>query len=71
VAQSERRGLAVGWAAMLGVTAAALLVALVVPVAGLAMLVLTGPGDHVARLLAGSAERSSRRGPTGRSRFGQ
>jgi uncharacterized membrane protein len=47
--QRERRELHHGWVAMMAVTAAALLVALLWPLVGLAMLLLTGPADHLAR----------------------
>lgn len=50
VDQRERRELRVGWVAMLAVTTAALFVALWWPLVGLAMLLLTGPADHLARL---------------------
>jgi uncharacterized membrane protein len=49
VDRTERTDLRVGWAAMLGVNLLALPVALVAPIAGLAMLLLTGPADAVAR----------------------
>jgi uncharacterized membrane protein len=52
VDREERTGLRVGWAAMLGVTLLALPVALLAPVAGLALLLLTGPADLVARRVA-------------------
>jgi uncharacterized membrane protein len=49
VDRAERTGLRVGWAAMVGVVLLALPVALLAPVAGLALLLLTGPADAVAR----------------------
>jgi uncharacterized membrane protein len=52
VDRDERTGLRVGWAAMLGVTLLALPVALLAPVAGLALLLLTGPADLLARRVA-------------------
>jgi uncharacterized membrane protein len=49
VGEEERQGLQVGWAAMVGVTVAALVLALWWPLVGLATLLLTGPADHLAR----------------------
>jgi uncharacterized membrane protein len=49
VDSAERTGLRVGWAAMVGVVLLALPVALLAPVAGLALLLLTGPADAFAR----------------------
>jgi uncharacterized membrane protein len=60
VDQREREGLSAGWAAMLGVVLLGLLVALWVPVAGLAMLLLTGPADHAARRVTTLRVRTSR-----------
>jgi uncharacterized membrane protein len=52
VGPDERTGLRVGWAAMLGVPLLALPVALVAPIVALALLLLTGPADAVARRIA-------------------
>jgi uncharacterized membrane protein len=52
VDSAERAGLRVGWAAMVGLTLLALPVALLAPIAGLALLLLTGPADAAARRLS-------------------
>jgi uncharacterized membrane protein len=49
VSRQERRDSSASWTAMLGVTAAAMLVALWAPIVGLVMLLLTGPVDHLVR----------------------
>jgi uncharacterized membrane protein len=49
VDERERRELFVGWAAMVAVIVAALLFAIWWPLVGLAVLLLTGPVDHLAR----------------------
>lgn len=50
VGRQERAAWSVGWTAMLGVVVLALLIALWMPVVGLAVLLLTGPADHLSRL---------------------
>jgi uncharacterized membrane protein len=62
VDERERRELRLGWAAMVGVTTAALVVALWWPLIGLALLLFTGPADHLARRagVGGLASRGSR-----------
>lgn len=63
VKEAERRELYVGWVTMVGVIVLAMLVAVVWPLVGLALLLLTGPADHLARRAATRGSRKPRGGP--------
>jgi uncharacterized membrane protein len=60
VSEAERRELYVGWVTMVGVIVLAMLVAVMWPVVGLALLLLTGPADHLARRAATRGSGQSR-----------
>jgi uncharacterized membrane protein len=63
--EHERREHLVGWGAMLGLTALALVVALWWPLLGLAFLLLTGPVDALARRRTGAPRPAGPAAPQG------